>query len=77
MEQEPFDIGRSTHNALSAIKWKKASSSQPRLAAKELNQASVSNGSLMKITPLIVWGQLLSNADFEKIIPLEVKAIHP
>ena len=49
---EPFDAGNNTRNTLSEIDLDNPSALGPRLKA---GTESMSNGSLMKITPLAVW----------------------
>ena len=53
-QEGPFDIGMTTRNALTTINTKNPSAKAPREAAVAFSN-SLSNGSLMKVTPLAVW----------------------
>ena len=51
----PFDIGYTTCNALSMANPSDPSPELVRYAAEEKNYESLSNGALMRATPLAVW----------------------
>jgi ADP-ribosyl-[dinitrogen reductase] hydrolase len=62
-ESPPFDIGNTTANALSARPGPGALSTAMTEAAADKNQGSKANGSLMRCTPLAVWGHRLSTKE--------------
>ena len=51
----PFDIGNTTRNALSTASSTNPDPEVTRNAAVEKNMTSVSNGSLMRATPIAIW----------------------
>ena len=61
IESKPFDIGNTTRNALF-----KAHSEKPlpdlvtKAAANKIGSKSESNGCLMRIAPMAIWGYKLS-----------------
>ena len=65
----PFDIGQTTENGL---KHCSTSNPQPHIsqaAAKTgPGEGSLSNGSMMKITPMAVWAQHLTDDDLAKAV---------
>eukprot|EP00347_Sterkiella_histriomuscorum_P006298 403353304 len=69
----PFDIGMTTHSALSALDNKASSIYK---SVKENNTQSQSNGCLMRITPFAVWCSQLSNEDLYKAVHLETHLTH-
>ena len=72
----PFDIGMTTKSALKYIKLEDPKPSQAREAALRWNAKSLSNGSLMRITPLAVWGQNLSDEDLSKAAKEDTTLVH-
>lgn len=66
----PFDIGISTTNALKPLTLIDSGYAQAsKKAAAQLNANSQSNGSLMRISPMIVWAAgLKEDEDFCKAI---------
>ena len=51
----PFDIGLTTRKAMKTINPDQPRISAPRKTSAVENKNSLSNGSLMRITPLAVW----------------------
>ena len=51
----PFDIGYTTRNALSTASSTNPEPDVTRNAAVQKNMTSISNGSLMRATPIAVW----------------------
>ena len=73
----PFDIGYTTKAGLNPL-IQDLDPSVAKSAAYENNQKSLSNGSLMRITPLIVWGSTLDDPfEFYKAIKADVEFTHP
>ena len=54
-QSPPFDIGITTTNAIKAWEENPNSFYAAKVASKEKNKKSRSNGTLMKISPMIVW----------------------
>lgn len=83
----PCEIGITTRNAfrpLLVAKVRNWDAMNPRglarlcmSAAKGANQYSESNGGLMRIAPLAIWGSLLSDSDFYKAVGAELSLTHP
>lgn len=73
----PFDIGTTTISALGGIKVKHLDAAAVKEQARKYNMGSHSNGSLMRITPLAVWVQNLSDEELEKAVRAEVTLTHP
>ena len=48
-----------------------------RTRAAESNKTSASNGSLMRMTPLIVWASGLNTSDFKEAIDRDREMTHP
>ena len=71
-QSDPFDMGNNTQNALNIISNKQI----PALCKEEVrnvNQASISNGSVMRCTPLAVWASSIQDpAKFREAIAAEV-----
>lgn len=71
----PFDMGTTTHEGL-----KYCHTGNPALIYEKtkigLGSRSLSNGSLMRITPLAVWCHRLTPAEIERAVPLDVRFIH-
>ena len=78
MVSPPFDIGYTTRYALSASTqgakptWKRISQK-----ASKHNESSLSNGSLMRSTPMVVYTSLLEPSEARKCIDDEVAFTHP
>ena len=74
----PFDIGGTTANGLGPLK-NCISNPDPRVsfeAAKSLNPDSLSNGSLMRITPLAVWARDLNMEELKLVVKADVSFMH-
>ena len=75
----PFDVGTTTLNGLGVLKDQR-NNPDPNLshqAAKGgAGAGSLSNGSLMKITPIAVWSQNLSIEDLETCVKADVSLMH-
>lgn len=68
MKSYPFDIGFATKTALRGLAYN-PDPEVAKLSAYNKNQGSCSNGSLMRVTPLAVWGSNLeSPSDLYKAI---------
>ena len=72
----PFDRGGTVTNALKEININKINPLDPKKAAMIKNGRSLSNGTLMKITPLAVWCQNLSNNHLRFAVEQDVELIH-
>ena len=78
IESPPFDIGITTRTALSASTHKNGASwKRIQLKAKNHNQESLSNGSLMRATPMVIYTSLLEKSEAKKCIEDEVAFLHP
>ena len=70
MHSGPYDVGETTRNGLapqnSRLESPDPAASQE--AARNRNSNSLSNGSMMKGTPLAVWAQNLSIEDLENVV---------
>ena len=75
-QEGPFDRGTTTSNALREINPDKPNPLEPRSAALQKNRKSMSNGSLMKITPMAVYCQNLPNARLKYAVEQDVVLIH-
>ena len=75
----PFDIGMTTINGLGPLREDLANPN-PNLAyaaAKTgMGATSLSNGSMMKTTPLAVWARNLSLEELEKCVQADVAMMH-
>ena len=76
-ESNPFDIGFTTTNALEAIQKNPSSYYAAKAASKVQNSNSRSNGSLMKISPMIVWTSKMARHEVFEAIKYEVEFLHP
>ena len=81
MRSDPYDIGTTTIGGLSPLvqtsETPKAWMSQVAATAK--NQASSSNGSMMRCTPMAVWTSSLAEqaSQVEKAVSTDVSFTHP
>lgn len=81
----PFDVGRTTKNALKGLKFKEDGVNnlerlylQAKNNSLQYNVDSLSNGSLMRITPLAVWCHRMDDfEDIELAVRLENELTHP
>ena len=76
LKDGPFDRGSTVTNALKAINVDKPNPQDPKKAAMVKNSSSMSNGSLMKITPMAVWCQNLSDNHLRFAVEQDVELIH-
>eukprot|EP00762_Andalucia_godoyi_P007919 ANDGO_01245.mRNA.1 Putative ADP-ribosyl glycohydrolase L543 len=67
----PFDIGNTTRQALSG------SAGNPRTMHKNASMDSQGNGSLMRSTPIAVWGHRLADDDVALVGVLDSLLTHP
>ncbi len=72
----PFDIGMTTRNGLSKL----MNSPEPSLAQDAARfgpgATSLSNGSLMRITPIAVWAQNLPLEALDQVVMTDVSMMH-
>ena len=54
-KSDPFSVGRTTSNAMELADTQNPDPAAMRAAAQDKNMESLSNGSLMRATPLAVW----------------------
>eukprot|EP01022_Parablepharisma_sp_SALTPOND_P013207 TRINITY_DN1742_c0_g1_i1.p1 TRINITY_DN1742_c0_g1~~TRINITY_DN1742_c0_g1_i1.p1 ORF type:complete len:421 (-),score=13.92 TRINITY_DN1742_c0_g1_i1:30-1292(-) len=73
----PFDIGTTTGAALLEIDVAKPDAKAVRQRALERNMHSESNGCMMRITPLVIWGHKLSDEDLDAAVRADVSLTHP
>ena len=73
----PFDICPTIKNSFSAIDSKNPSPIAPRSVAYSQNKQDLSNVSLMKIMPLAVWTQNLTENEVSDAVKRDVEIIHP
>jgi ADP-ribosylglycohydrolase len=79
MRSPPFDIGRTTSNALGTVRFKQKAnpSNTCTAAAKSTNMNSQSNGSTMRMAPLAVYvSQLESLDEVHKAIKIDTNHTH-
>tara|TARA_B110000285_G_C14886305_1_gene496347 strand:+ start:438 stop:815 length:378 start_codon:yes stop_codon:yes gene_type:complete len=76
MKSPPFDIGITTENAMYGLVQNPKASVAYESAARE-NQTSMSNGSLMRITPLAVYTCKLTPENSREVIDADVLLTHP
>lgn len=76
MKSNPFDIGITTENALYGLVNDPKAAVAYRNAYRE-NQTSMSNGSLMRITPIAVWTCKLTPENAREAIDADVQLTHP
>jgi ADP-ribosyl-[dinitrogen reductase] hydrolase len=78
LESAPFDIGRTTHAALSAAAAALRAGQDPAAAARAAARAeSKANGSLMRISPLGVFGQRLRVEELMSLAREDSRLTHP
>ena len=83
MQSKPFDIGMTTSNALEGLAKINVQLSSQNLSIEKVypcsirNIDSLSNGGLMRLTPLAIWSRNLSERDLELAISLEQSLTHP
>ncbi|TNV78765.1 hypothetical protein FGO68_gene2351 [Halteria grandinella] len=70
----PFDIGTTTSSALSAIDTDNLDARMSYVQTSKIN--SLSNGCLMRKTPLAVWGYKLNKQDLYAAVKLETAFTH-
>ncbi|CAG9333579.1 unnamed protein product [Blepharisma stoltei] len=72
----PFDIGKTTKNALKVYKDNPAFAKFSIASSKELNKKSKSNGSFMKCTPMAVFCRNLNDKEIRRAVSLECSMTH-
>ena len=76
---KPFDIGQTTMNGLGPLASCRTDPN-PEIAHEAARTGaganSLSNGSLMRITPLAVWMQHLSDDEREQCVRADVSLMH-
>ena len=73
----PFDIGQTTENGLRHCVPSEPDPSKPQAAARTgPGENSLSNGSMMKITPMAVWAHQLSEEDLAEAVKQDVSFMH-
>jgi len=86
IDSHPFDIGITTRNSLGCYlhnaHWRRISENQGyaiamREAAKQACLASKANGSLMRATPLGIWGHRFPDADLAEFARQDSALSHP
>jgi len=73
-KSRPFDVGMATRQALSGIQAEVAPAEQARAAASKKTQA---NGSLMRISPLGIFGHALDPYDLADLARRDSSLTHP
>ena len=81
-ESDPFDIGNTTRNAIGGRKavatvHTKGYAGVMTEAAALYNMQSKSNGSLMRATPLGIWGHRLADAELAAMARADSQLSHP
>ncbi|TNV78294.1 hypothetical protein FGO68_gene2973 [Halteria grandinella] len=76
LRSPPFDIGNTTYTALEVIKPQNIDPLISFRNTKERTKSSLSNGCLMRITPLAVWGYKLNEADLFQAVRLQTAFTH-
>jgi len=69
-------MGNTIRKALAGANPSKPDAANIKARATKFNSSSISNGSLMRITPLILWGRNLPDNEFAKIIREEASLTH-
>lgn len=79
-ESEPFDIGMTTRTGLKTLANRQIPEAELVLKTfanvNRWNAGSQSNGSLMRSTPIAVYGHLLSKEDLRSIIKVDCNFTH-
>jgi ADP-ribosylglycohydrolase/fructose-1,6-bisphosphatase/inositol monophosphatase family enzyme len=74
----PFDLGGTTQQALSAISHAINQGSDPIAAAQQsVNAISQSNGGLMRISPLALFGHAVTDAQLAEWARIDAQLTHP
>jgi ADP-ribosyl-[dinitrogen reductase] hydrolase len=73
----PFDIGRTTRNSLPKASGMKEHQAEMVRRGAKLSADSQSNGCLMRISPLPIWGSKLKLEDLLKAVREESLLTHP
>ena len=76
VETGPFDIGMTTRLALEPLIRTTNRASIAINSARERNMKSLSNGCLMRATPICIWSYKLSDEDLLRAVSLEVSLTH-
>ena len=75
-EEGPFDIGSTTRNAMKYTNPNKPCAISMRGGAIAHNMKSLSNGSLMRATPMAVWCQNLAPSALMSAVTKDVQLVH-
>lgn len=74
---KPFDIGQTTRTALGCLQFNPVYEAAKEAAAQS-NSRSLSNGGLMRLTPLAVWASNIDDVDRHfNLIAMEQMMTHP
>ena len=76
LKSNPFDIGITTQNALFVIKLKKLDPLESYENTILGTSKSLSNGCLMRATPLAVWGHKLNKEELYQSVKLQTMFTH-
>ena len=71
-----LDMGGTTRKALAAANPSKPNALEIRKRALKFNSTSESNGSMMRITPLIFWARNLKDDIFAQVIREDARLTH-
>jgi ADP-ribosylglycohydrolase len=78
MNSPPFDIGNTTKSALGSLTMTETNYTQAAYgSAKDRNGSSISNGSMMRCTPMAVWASGIQDIEkFKEAVYSDVKFTH-
>lgn len=77
-ESDPFDIGATTQQALSAASIALQTGTNPAIAAqKAASTTSQANGALMRISPLAIYGHAMSESQLVSWAKRDAQLTHP
>ena len=75
-ESKPVDIGKTINRAI--FTRKKATNHEDMIRhSKEMNRTSMSNGSLMRIAPLGIYGTMITDNELHQLVREECDLTHP
>lgn len=77
VQSSPFDIGTTTRASLGSPRAYESIARGMKEAATENCMQSKSNGSLMRATPLAIWGHRLSASDLQTLVKADCTLSHP
>ena len=74
----PYDIGNTTFSALSPLMFSKDKKAiVAKTSAIQECPMSMSNGCLMRATPLAIWCSNLNSSNVHKVVKSDVEMTHP